>query len=245
LDPAAAAGAEQAVASAIGSQTQADGPPVDQQTATEEDVPQVEAPASLDSSWLASQHRSAWETLAALWQDEGAAAAISLACNGALRTGYACIREQGSWLRIRQLGLPVALLLREDEERLLVLRGFEGESLLVGSREPDLRVARDAVEQHWLGEYYVAWPQAPDWPAELRRGETGAAVDIVMEMAALAEPAWDGKPVFDENFESWLIAFQRRHGLQADGIIGPRTLMYLVAPTITEPRLLFEGAEES
>ncbi len=245
LDPAAAAGAEQAVASAIGSQTQADGPPVDQQTATEEDVPQVEAPASLDSSWLASQHRSAWETLAALWQDEGAAAAISLACNGALRTGYACIREQGSWLRIRQLGLPVALLLRDDEARLLVLRGFEGESLLVGSREPDLRVARDAVEQHWLGEYYVAWPQAPDWPAELRRGETGAAVDIVMEMAALAEPAWDGKPVFDENFESWLIAFQRRHGLQADGIIGPRTLMYLVAPTITEPRLLFEGAEES
>lgn len=64
------------------------------------------------------------------------------------------------------------------------------------------------------------------------------AVDIIMEMASFAEPAWQGGGIFDEKFESWLMAFQRRKGLKADGIVGPNTLLYLMAPTITEPRLI-------
>jgi general secretion pathway protein A len=170
---------------------------------------------------------------------------VQAACEGVARTGFACIREQGNWSRIRQLGLPVVLVLREGNARLLLLRGFAGEALLAGADDEPLQVTRDAVEQRWLGEYYVAWPQAPDWPLEIRRGESGAAVDIVMQMAALADPAWSGGGLFDENFESWLMAFQRRNGLQADGIIGPRTLMYLVAPTIVEPRLVADAGEEA
>lgn len=110
--------------------------------------------------------------------------------------------------------------------------------MLVGFADGALNVTHDAIEPIWLGEYFVVWPQAPDWPMEIHRGESGAAVDIVMEMAALAQPAWSGSGVFDEQFETWLMGFQRRNGLRADGIIGPRTLMYLVAPTIVEPRLV-------
>jgi general secretion pathway protein A len=199
--------------------------------------------AELDVAWLDEQHRAAWQGVAELWRDGGRARAIQAACDGALRTGYACIREQGNWSRIRQLGLPVVLVLREETTRLLVLRGFAGGALLVGEDETAMPVSRDAIEQRWLGEYFVVWPQAPDWPAEIRRGESGAAVDIVMKMAAFAEPAWSGSGIFDEQFEAWLMSFQRRNGLRADGIIGPRTLMHLVAPTIAHPRLVVETRE--
>jgi murein L,D-transpeptidase YcbB/YkuD len=64
-----------------------------------------------------------------------------------------------------------------------------------------------------------------------------------MQMAAQANPAWTGGGVFDAGFESWLMDFQRRHALAVDGVIGPRTLLYLMAPTITEPRLSMAGAE--
>ena len=194
----------------------------------------------LDDAWLDEQHQAAWQAVADLWRDGGRARAIQAACDGVQRTGYACIREQGNWSRIRQLGLPVVLVLRAQDTRLLVLRGFAGAALLVGHDNASMRVSRDAVEQRWLGEYYVVWPQAPDWPSEIRRGEAGAAVDIVMEMAAFAEPAWSGSGLFDERFETWLMSFQRRNGLRADGIIGPKTLMYLVAPTIANPRLVLE-----
>ena len=197
---------------------------------------------SLDPAWLEVQHEAVWRVLAELWQDRGSAHAIQSACDGAVRTGFACVRDHGSWSRIRQLGLPVLLVLSGEQPRLLALRGFDDGTLLVGEGDPPTGVARDAVEAHWLGEFLVTWPQAPDWPAEIRRGESGAAVDIVMEMAERAEPAWRGGAEFDAEFEDWLTAFQRRNGLKADGIIGPNTLIHLMAPTISEPRLLLDSA---
>jgi murein L,D-transpeptidase YcbB/YkuD len=79
----------------------------------------------------------------------------------------------------------------------------------------------------------------------IQRGEAGPAVEIVMDMAAFAQPAWSGSRVFDEQFESWLMAFQRRNGLKVDGIVGPNTLIHLMAPTISEPRLATEATERS
>ena len=197
-----------------------------------------------DSDWLEEQHRSVWQSMAELWQDSGSSNAILAACNGVSGTGYACLRDQGNWSRIRKLGLPVMLVLHAENPSLLVLRGFSGEGLLVGSGDDVIEVSRDAIETRWLGEYIVAWPQAPDWPGQIRRGEASAAVDIVMDMAAFAEPAWGGDGVFDSGFESWLMTFQRRHGLKADGIVGPNTLIYLMAPTIIQPRLIL-AVEES
>jgi general secretion pathway protein A len=208
----------------------------------------ISAPETLpgiDPDWLEDQHRLVWRSIADLWQDGGSASAIVSACNGVSGTGYACLRDQGNWSRIRKLGLPVILVLQDDSSRLLVLRGFSQDGLLVGSGEDFIEVSRDVVEAQWLGEYMVAWPQAPDWPGQIRRGESGAAVDIVMDMAGLAEPAWIGEGIFDSDFESWLMTFQRQRGLEVDGIVGPNTLIYLMAPTITQPRLILAAEERS
>lgn len=201
--------------------------------------------SDLDDEWLGDQHRLAWRSLAELWRDGGHAGALRSACEGVPRTGYGCVRDAGSWSRIRQLGLPVLLVLDGPERRLLLLRGFGPGTVLVGNGDPPLQVAREAVEERWLGEYMLAWPQAADWPVELRRGDAGAAVDLVMQMAALADPAWHGGDRFDADFETWLMAFQRRRGLDADGIIGPNTLIHLLAPTVEQPRLTLEEQESS
>jgi murein L,D-transpeptidase YcbB/YkuD len=39
------------------------------------------------------------------------------------------------------------------------------------------------------------------------------------------------------------MSFQRRNGLDADGIIGPNTLIHLMAPTISDPRLVTDEEE--
>jgi general secretion pathway protein A len=208
-----------------------------------EALPEPSAP--LDSGWLERQHAAAWQAMAGLWGDADSAHAIQSACEGAARTGFACIRDHGNWSRIRQLGLPVLLVLHGESPRLLVLQGFGNGKLLVGAGDQARSVMRDAVEEQWLGEYYVTWPQAPDWPTEIRRGESGTAVDIVLQMAERAEPAWLGGGEFDAEFESWLTTFQRRNGLKPDGIIGPNTLIHLMAPTITGPRLVQDSGGSS
>ena len=198
----------------------------------------------LDDNWLDLQHLGSWRNLAGLWGNPEAAVAVQSACNGAAGTGFACLRESGSWSRIRHLGLPVILVLRDGDARLLLLQGFEHGNALLGPADDSRSIARVDIEEKWFGEYLLAWPQAPDWPPEIRRGESGAAVNIVTQMAAMAEPAWLGGSVFDADFETWLVDFQRRNGLAADGIVGPNTLIHLMAPTITEPRLVVDTEED-
>jgi general secretion pathway protein A len=201
--------------------------------------------APLDEAWLQAQHAQAWQVMADLWQDSDGRIAIQSACDGIEGTGFSCLLEQGNWLKVKQLGLPVLLVLHLEQNSLLPLRGMTGKELLVGSEEEGRRIARTSLDEFWLGEFLVVWPQAPDWPRQIKRGESGAAVDIVMEMATYADPAWNGAGVFDAGFESWLVVFQRRHGLRDDGIVGPNTLLYLMAPTIVQPRLIIDPDERS
>jgi general secretion pathway protein A len=202
-------------------------------------------PDRLEDTWLDNQHRRAFRIMADLWGDSSGARDIEAACDGASGRGYSCLRESGSWARVRNLGLPVLLVLQGAEPRYVVLRGMTRNGLLLGDESDSLEVSRAAVESRWLGEFLLPWPQADDWPAEISRGETGSAVDIVLEMATFAEPPWDGGTRFDDRFEAWLVAFQKRHGLKPDGIVGRVTLLYLLAPTIVEPRLITIEEENS
>jgi general secretion pathway protein A len=198
----------------------------------------VAVAASLDENWLDNQHAQAWKAMAALWQDQKSAREIQSACDGMQGMAYACLRDHGSLARVQQLGLPVLLVLQDEEMKYLLLRGMTPDGLLVGDQEASIEISRKAIEKLWLGEFIVPWPQAPNWPTQIKRGQSGVAVDIVMEMATFAKPPWRGNAAFDESFESWLMTFQRRHGLRADGIVGPNTLLYLMAPTISRPRLI-------
>ena len=216
-------------------------PPVAAQPLEAESLDKVPEPAVvtvLAYDWLNDHQRNVWRGLALLWQDGGSELALQAACDGDSSLGYACLRDQGSWSKIKRLGLPVVLVLQGETPSFLLLHGIDQDRLLVGSADHLLTVSKDAVESLWLGAYLVAWPQASGWPAFIGRGGTGAAVATIMEMAANADVPYHGGQVFDAAFELWLKAFQVRHGLDADGIIGRNTLLYLMAPSIQEPKLL-------
>jgi general secretion pathway protein A len=212
---------------------------------------------ALSEQWLADQHLLAFPALAQLWQEPDRAKDLLLACEGVAATGFACLTEHGNWARVKNLGLPVILVLRANGEKHVVLRGISDRHILLGAGSSPQWFLRNTVDELWMGEYIAAWPQSPDWPKQIRRGDRNAAVDIVLSMAALAEPPWPGTgqkadqntaPMmaqFDQQFENWIKGFQQRQGLPEDGIIGPQTLLYLMAPGIAQPRLQLEKREES
>jgi hypothetical protein len=197
----------------------------------------------LDRAWLESQDLRAWQELGAVWGRGADAALIEASCRGREGLGFACLKDHGSLLRIRQLGLPVVLSLvpvdgSAGQPQHLVLRGMADDRLLVGSRDDPRVVHRGRIEERWYGDFYVAWPQAANWPREVGRGDSGAAVDRILELAGRAEPPYAGRVEFGPDFEAWLREFQARHGLESDGIVGPKTLLYLMRATLEEPRLL-------
>jgi general secretion pathway protein A len=201
-------------------------------------VEEIEVLAELDLQWLENHQSNVWSGLAGLWQQPEAAFAIQAACNGDDSLGYVCLQDQGNWSRIKRLGLPVLLVLQEETSSYLLLQGMDNERLRVGLSDQLITVSRDSVESRWLGVYLVAWPQAPGWPAFVSRGDTGAAVATIMEMATRVAKPYYGAPVFDAAFELWLKGFQARNGLEADGIVGRNTLLHLMTASIDEPKLI-------
>lgn len=197
-----------------------------------------QAGVPLDSGWLENHQFVVWQGLAETWQQPDAAIAIQAACNGDNSRGYACLRDQGSWSRIKRLGLPVVLVLQDKSQSYLLLQGMDGDRLLVGTADQLLTVSRNVVENHWLGAYLVAWPQAQGWPAVVGRGDNGPAVATILEMATRVDVPYYGEQVFDTAFERWLRSFQTRNGLEADGIVGRNTLLHLMTASINEPQLL-------
>jgi general secretion pathway protein A len=195
-------------------------------------------PPDLDLQWLKDHQADVWRGLAGLWRQPEAEFAIQAACNGDDSLGYACLNDQGSWSKIARLGLPVVLVLQQESPAFLLLQGMDNERLRVGLSEQLITVSKDSVESLWLGAYLVAWPQAPDWPGIISRGDRGQAVDTIMEMASRVDGAYLGAPVFDAAFELWLRGFQARNGLQADGIVGRNTLLHLMTASIDEPKML-------
>ena len=216
---------------------QSDANTVDQaETPTQAVVP--EHVAELEADWLDGHQHVVWQGFAELWRHPGAAFSIEAACNGDNSRGYVCLNDQGSWSKIRRLGLPVVLVLQGQSPTYLLLHGIDGGRLLVGATDQLKTVSKESVEDLWLGSYLVVWPQAPEWPATVKRGDGGPAVDTIMEMATRVDVPYHGEQVFDTEFERWLKSYQILNGLEADGIVGRKTLLYLMTASIDDPQLL-------
>jgi len=200
--------------------------------------PQQLPPAALDLNWLENQQPLVWQGLAEAWRHHDGAFAIQASCNGDPGRGYACLHDEGSWSKIRRLNLPVILVLQHQAGTYLLLRGLDDERLLIGSNHQQMTVSKESVDSLWFGKYLVAWPQAPDWPAEVSLGDQGPAVETIMDMASHVTVSYHGERVFDNTFENWLKDFQTRNGLEADGIVGRNTLLHLMTVSIEDPQLL-------
>ncbi len=202
------------------------------------DADEEESLAELDSDWLENHQREVWQGLASLWHQSGDGFAIQAACNGDDGLGYACLRDQGNWSKIKRLGLPVLLVLQREPATYLLIHGMRDDRLLVGASAQLRTISKQAVESRWLGAYLVAWPQAPGWPVLIARGDQGSAVATILDMAGRVEEPYYGEPVFDSAFELWLKDFQSRNGLEADGLVGRNTLLHLMTASIEDPQLL-------
>lgn len=201
-------------------------------------LPEPNVLEHLDTLWLDQYQPQVWQNLADVWQDSTQAISIEKACEGDNSLGYACLRDQGSWAKIRRLDLPVILILQSGRPQYVLLSGMHNDVLLLGYGETSITVRKEALDRFWFGAYLVAWPQAKDWPAAVKRGDDGVAVATIMQMAQRVEEPYRGGLVFGEAFETWLKNFQIRNGLDADGIVGRNTLLHLMTASIEEPALL-------
>jgi len=210
-----------------------------------EQEPPPRSLASLLADTDSSNYRAAWTELLALWSVVLPESVKPDFCDFAKQYGLLCMVEQGNWNTLRQFDRPVILqLVAADGRRVPVVLQHLDDSVaeVIIGREL-YRLDSRQVENSWYGDYTVLLQVPPGGRLYLRAGDHAPVVSWLRQQLELAQgvsiPAPDPLS-FDFALQEQVLAFQRAHGLVADGIVGKNTMIHLNTASGRDgvPRLL-------
>jgi general secretion pathway protein A len=167
-------------------------------------------------------------TLLALWGIEFERAA-GPACAQVAAQGFNCYVQRGSWNGIRQLDRPVVLTLTDSQGNTHrpALVGLDDElaELSIGGKRMTFPV--DEVSDLWFGQFLLIWRPPGGTAMAISPGMRNENVRWLRRSLAALDSNYQPQPAnsdfFDEELQQQLMAFQRQHRLDADGLAGQKT----------------------
>jgi general secretion pathway protein A len=223
--------------------------PVEEIADVVEEEPEHRSLATLLTAADSSYYRSAWTELFALWSVVLPESVSPDFCDFARQYGLLCLEEQGNWNTLRQYDRPAILtLLAANGEPVAVLLQHMDDSVaevIIGNEL--YRLTPDQVKQNWYGEFTLLLQSPPGGRLFLRVGDRDPVVSWIRDQLEVAQgiklPAADPLD-FDYALQREILAFQRDHGLSADGVVGKYTMIHLNTASGREgvPRLSLESS---
>jgi general secretion pathway protein A len=204
--------------------------------------------ASIDSQFATPvrDERAAWAALAAEWHIEVPSGTVP--CQAAASRSIQCYRSvDGGLGLVRLLDRPGFVTLQGADQRpvyaLLVGLGVRHATLRMAGESKTVTVA--SLGRIWRGDFATMWRTPPGWAAQQMQANYGATAGWLAEQLERIEgsgtdsgSAAAGGATSQAGLKERVAAFQRIHGLQADGFAGPATLMVLNRVIgVEEPRL--------
>jgi general secretion pathway protein A len=175
----------------------------------------------------------AYSRLFGLWSARYVAGSED-ACSQALRQNLECLDQQGGLAALRRFNRPAMLPLEDRTGAIhqVVVASLDAERarLLIGDTRHEFTLPE--LQELWNGEFLMLWKPPQFDTRDLSLGSSGEPVRALRQRLY----QWAGLPpdgtvadVFDEQLETLVIQFQRRHQLEADGIAGTQTQALLDA----------------
>jgi general secretion pathway protein A len=151
------------------------------------------------------------------------------ACGQAEAQGFSCYFQRGSWNGIRQLDRPAVLTLTDSQGKthqpVLVSVGDDVAELLIAGKRMTFPVGE--VSDLWFGQFLLIWRPPGGKPVAISPGMQNANVRWLRQSLAALDsnyrPQDAESEFFDEALQQQLMAFQRQHRLEADGLAGQKT----------------------
>lgn len=170
------------------------------------------------------------------------------ACSQAESAGLRCYFQRGTWGTLRQLDRPVVLTVTGDdgENRQLALVGLDGETARLATMNGSVAVPIRDLEDYWFGAYLLFWKPAGGPDEQIEPGTRSEKVRWLRESLAAIDgesrPNEQDSDVFDRELEQRLIAFQRQHRLEADGLAGQKTQIIINTLLASDDRPRLSGS---
>ncbi|TFW29585.1 AAA family ATPase [Massilia horti] len=186
-----------------------------------------------------ARESEALRELALLW---GQAVPPVQSCEAAPKLNLRCLQGRGGLYELRLLDRPAVVVLRDGQRTsYAVLVAMDERSVTLGVGDQRQKFELAAFVPRFGGEFTTLWKVPRGFRDEVTAGDQGPDVDwIAARLAQLnSAPAPAIDQPFDKRTQAWLLTFQSKQNLKADGVAGPRTYMRLNQLSgVDEPRLL-------
>jgi len=94
------------------------------------------------------------------------------------------------------------------------------------------------VERLWFGQFLLIWDPPGDTPVVISPGMKNDNVRWLRQSLAALDESYAPQPadsdLFDDELQQQLMAFQRRHRLETDGLAGQKT--QIIINTLLSPK---------
>jgi len=197
-------------------------PPVTVET---EELPQWPVEAAARDDALASAHVAQFKQ----WNIPLVAGNVD-PCTQATSRGLRCFSGVGNLGSLASNDRPAILTLVDNEGRQYhaTLLALDDELATLAFAHGTETVTVPDLESHWQGHYQLLWRTSPHGYTIIRPGSRGSGVTwLTKNLLAAGVTSVQVHNVYDADVVVAVRAFQRGHGLLADGIAGRQTLIQL------------------
>ncbi|RKZ45523.1 MAG: hypothetical protein DRR16_27460 [Candidatus Parabeggiatoa sp. nov. 3] len=170
----------------------------------------------------------AFTVLFNLWNLDYTSLVGDKACQRAATQGLACLFRTGTWDDIRYFNRPavIELVANSGKQHHLVVTHLQKDTAILAIGKDTYEFSIHEINEHWLGQFLVLWHPPMLEPPVLKKGTSHKAVIWVRKhldiIDGLSSKPHALSPRFNSTLKQRIIAFQRQHKLEPDGVVGKK-----------------------
>ena len=154
------------------------------------------------------------------------------ACQLAEQLSLSCLHKNGNLNILRAHNRPAVLTLinNQGEPRYVTIKSINNDLASVYSNNTEYTIKLSDLDKYWHGQFILLWQKPLHYSSSITPGDKGHIIDWLNTQLIKI----DNKNIsninndtYDDNLLEKIKKFQIQHGLIADGIVGPATIIHL------------------
>lgn len=212
-------------------------------------------PSDIDSSYddissiintNTDNEAAAYQTLFNTWGGTYSVKTGATACKQAQTASLSCLFKRGNLNTLKTHNRPAVLSLvnTHGETRHITITAINDVSATIYSNNSKYQVKLSDIDQYWFGKFLIFWKKPENYTSVILPGDSGEIINWLNTQILKVDNDFSDMIVstYDDRLVNKIKTFQSQHGLTADGIVGPITIIHLNTQTGSDvPTLSQQG----
>lgn len=180
----------------------------------------------------ANNQLTAYQKLFNTWNKQYNHKSKITACKQAEAYSLRCLYKQGNLNSLKVYNRPAVLTLinGQGKTRYVTVTSIANDAASLYANNKPYLIKLTELDKYWYGQFILLWQKPDFYSSAITPGNSGQIINWLNHRLSLinnTNPADDLVNRYDDYLVEKVKNFQSKHGLMADGIVGPVTIIHL------------------